>query len=211
MDDFLSIALSFPTIIFSFGMILVALYWLLAILGALDIDVVDVDTDVEADGGGLGSLGFGEVPLTVILSLWITVGWGVSIGANAWLSSFASGAPGAIASMAVFVAALGVGIFVTKMLSRPLSRIFADAPVQTRSDFVGQVCVVQTQSVTNEYGQAELTSSDGSSAIVQVRRSAYEPGSFGEEQFNRGSKLVIFDYDESEEVFLAVPFESHAP
>ncbi|QSB05211.1 OB-fold-containig protein [Natronoglycomyces albus] len=210
MDDFLGIALSFPTIIFSFGLILVALYWLLAVVGAMDIDVVDIDKDAEADGAsGLGALGFGEVPLTVILSLWITVGWVISIASTMWLQSLVAGTSGVIVSIAIFIAALGIGIFVTKVLSAPLKRVFADAPVQTRSDFVGKVCVVQTQSITGDYGQAELTSADGSSAIVQVRRSAHEPGSFDEDQFSRGSKLVIFDYDESGEVFLAVPFETH--
>jgi hypothetical protein len=58
--------------------------------------------------------------------------------------------------------------------------------------------VIRTGSVSETFGQAEVTSDDGSSAIVQVRRPA--------EMFERGpllsgSQALIFDYDAGREIF----------
>lgn len=58
MSEFFNIALSFPTVIFSGMLILVMMYWLMAIVGAVDIelfdfdfefDEVDFDIDIDAD------------------------------------------------------------------------------------------------------------------------------------------------------------------
>ena len=53
MQDFLAITLSFPTVIFTVFMCLSIFYWLMVIVGALGVDVLDVDMDAghgAADG-----------------------------------------------------------------------------------------------------------------------------------------------------------------
>ncbi|MCH7229398.1 YqiJ family protein [Glycomyces sp. L485] len=210
MSEFLTIALSFPPIVFSFGLIVVVLYWITVIVGALDVDIVDfgTDSDVEVEAGGSfwSAFGFGAVPFTVVLSLWITLGWIVTVLGTTWVHSAEEiFIPTAATGTATLVAGIGVGMLGAKLLSRPLSKIFADAPATAHRDLIGKVCVVRTGTVTVESGQAEMTEEDGTVHLINVRRSAHEPEGIDDEHFSRHSKLVIFDYDEVARVFLVVP------
>ncbi|WP_026928495.1 hypothetical protein [Glycomyces tenuis] len=209
MTEFLEVALSFPAIVFSFGLIAVFLYWIVVILGALDVDVVpfgaDVDAEVETGGSFWSAFGFGEVPFTVVLSLWITLGWIVTVLGTTWVRSADMVVPAAVSGVAMLVAGIGVGMLGAKLLSGPLSKIFADAPATAHRDLIGKVCVVRTGTVTTDTGQAELAEEDGTIHLINVRRSVHEPDGIDDELFSRHSKLVIFDYDESAKVFLVVP------
>ena len=63
MGGFVTAALGFPAVLFSFLLIVVIGYWLLALLGAVDVD--------DFDGGDGLLAGFGGVPLSISLSLLI--------------------------------------------------------------------------------------------------------------------------------------------
>ncbi|HEU5127829.1 MAG TPA: hypothetical protein VFU12_07565 [Glycomyces sp.] len=209
MTEFLDIALSFPPIVFSFGLIAVVVYWIVVILGALDVDIVGVggEADAEVEGGGSfwSAFGFGAVPFTVVLSLWITLGWIVTVLGTTWVRSADMVIPAAASGIATLVAGIGVGMLGAKLLSGPLSKIFADAPATAHRDLIGKVCVVRTGTVTTDSGQAELSEEDGTIHLINVRRSVHEPTGIDDELFARHSKLVIFDYDETAKVFLVVP------
>ncbi len=210
MTEFLDVALSFPAVVFSFGVIAVFLYWIVVILGALDVDIVsfgaEADAEAEAGGGFWSAFGFGAVPFTVVLSLWITLGWVVTVLGTAWVRSAEDMVvPAAVSGSATLVAGIGVGMLGAKLLSGPLSKLFADAPATSHRDLIGKVCVVRTGTVTTDSGQAELAEEDGTIHIINVRRSVHEPDGIDDELFARHSKLVIFDYDESDKTFLVVP------
>jgi len=206
MSEFLDIALSFPPVVFSFGLVVVVLYWLTVIIGAIDVDVVEVGGDAELDAGGFWSaFGFGEVPFTVVLSLWITLGWIVTVLGTTWVRSANMFVPAALTGTAVLVAGIGVGMLGAKLLTRPLAKLFEDAPATAHADLVGKVCVVRTGTVTLDSGQAEITDDEGSVLLINVRRSPHEPEGLDEDLFARHSKVVVFDYDEVEKVFLVVP------
>lgn len=207
MSEFLDIALSFPPVVFSFGLVVVVLYWLTVIIGALDVDIVDVGTESELDAGGgfWSAFGFGAVPFTVVLSLWITLGWIVTVLGTTWVRSADMFIPAALTGTAVLVAGMGVGMLGAKLLTRPLERLFEDAPATAHADLVGKVCIVRTGTVTLDAGQAEIIDDEGSLLLINVRRSPHEPQGLDEELFARHSKVVVFDYDEVEKVFLVVP------
>jgi len=57
---------------------------------------------------------------------------------------------------------------------------------------------IRTGTVTGEFGQAEVTAQDGSSAIVQVRQT-------GEHALTHGNRALIFDYDTDGEFFWVAP------
>ena len=50
MTEFLQIAFSLPTVIFSVLLVVSFCYWLVVIMGFLDIDLFDIDVDVDIDG-----------------------------------------------------------------------------------------------------------------------------------------------------------------
>jgi len=49
MDPFYQNIASFPTVFFTFFLLVVVLYWLVAVLGLVEIDVLDFDIP-DADG-----------------------------------------------------------------------------------------------------------------------------------------------------------------
>lgn len=206
MRDFFEAALSFPTVLFSLLLVVLVVYWLSVLAGALDVDVLDADVelDVAVDGDGaeglvgvLDSLGLTGVPVTVSVTMLVTVGWFVSLCGTALLD------PGPI-MFAVLLAAIAVGLLMTRALVRPLRRAFREDPSPTRADLVGRVCVVRTTRVDHRFGQAEVISPDGSSAVVQVR---VAPGPDGE-PLHAGTPALIYSYEADGEYFLISPVDA---
>jgi Protein of unknown function (DUF1449) len=202
MGDFIEAILDFPTVLFSFLLVVVIGYWLVVLLGGADLDM---DTDVDGDVGGatgfLAGLGLGGVPVTVALSLLTVLAWFVSLTGTALLGGLASGIAMALLSIAVLAVALLVAWIGTRLLVRPLRPIFPNKPEASRGGFVGRLCVIRTGRVTADFGQAEVTAADGSSAIVQVRQSADEP-------LRAGSTALIYDYDADGEFFWVTPVDA---
>ncbi|MGI5166283.1 hypothetical protein ACQEU3_18185 [Spirillospora sp. CA-253888] len=201
MAEFLRAALGFPAVLFSFALLVVTGYWVLVLLGALGIDALDADADTGADGAGgdglVAAAGLGGVPVTVVLTLLVSLAWFLSLagqvligeGAAAWLT------------VPVLVAAVAGAWLLTRLLVRPLRRALPAVAAPTRNDFVGRVCVIRTGRVTAGFGQAEVAADDGSTALVQVRAT-------GDDVFAQGATALIFDYDAVAEVFLVMPYDA---
>jgi hypothetical protein len=191
MSEFLAATVTFPAVLLSFMLVVVVLFWLLVLIGA-DLDLLDAD----ADGGMINTLGLGGVPLMVALSMWITLSWLLAMIGTIVLGELAVG--GVLLGISVLVVAVLGGLLVTRLIVVPIRRAIPRAVEPTRSDFVGRICVIRTGSVSETFGQAEITSDDGSSAIIQVRRPA-EMGAGG--PLRAGSKALIFEYDPDKEIF----------
>lgn len=198
MGDFLGAALGFPAVLFTFLLVLVAGYWVLVLLG-----VLGADAGADADANGLLSgFGFGGVPVTVVLSLLIAVGWFVSLAGTGWLNELGVGTlPRVAIAVVVLLLALLVGGLVARLLVRPLRPLFGNAEGASRAAFVGSLCVIRTGRVTADFGQAEVTAADGSSAVIQVRQS-------GDAPLTTGSTALIYDYDADGEFFRVTPVDA---
>ncbi|MFD2356791.1 hypothetical protein ACFSTC_57330 [Nonomuraea ferruginea] len=61
--------------------------------------------------------------------------------------------------------------------------------------------MIRTGRATPDFGQAEVTAADGSSAVVQVRTT-------GQDRLTRGQTALIFEYDADGEFFWVMPYES---
>lgn len=197
VGGFVGVALSFPTVLFSFLLLVVIGYWLLVLTGVLDLgDDLDID---GVPGGVLASLGFGGIPSAISLSLLVAVAWFVSLAGTVLLDGLGFGAGVRIvASLAVLVAAVLCAWLVTRLVAVPLGRLFPAGSEASRHSFVGRLCVIRTGQVTVDFGQAEVTAADGSSAIVQVRQPGTEP-------LRAGSSALIYDYDADGEFFWVMP------
>lgn len=200
MGELLDASFSFPAVIFSVLMVLVIVYWLIVLIGALDIDLLDADADVDAGGGLAGLLsgiGLGGVPVMVALSLLIAFAWFTSLVGTVLVSG--------LLRVAVIIAALVVGWIAARVLVSPLRRLFPDDKAPSRHDFVGKLCLIKTSRVDTEFGQAEVTAADGSTAIIQVRRHDADAPT---EPLSAGNAALIFEYDIDGEFFWVTPYDS---
>lgn len=209
MSEFLSATLAFPTVLFTFGLLVVAGYWLLVLCGGFGLDVLDGDTGGETEGAtaGLDRLGLGGVPATVAVTGLIAVAWFVSLVGAVLID--ATGAEGMVAAGAGFgtlAVAVVLAVAGTRALVIPLRGLFREVAPPSRRDFVGRVCVIRTGRVDTEFGQAELTADDGSSALIQVRQAAVHTATA---PLTQGDSAVVYDYDPATETFWVASTEGY--
>ncbi|HEY0454064.1 hypothetical protein [Actinophytocola sp.] len=203
MGEFLDAALSFPAVLFTFLLAVVVLYWLLVVLGTLDLDLAGGD-DGGTDGGDNGGtdgfldgLGLGGVPVTVSVSVLIVFAWFVAIVGGLALAGL-DGAGKVLLGIGVLLVAVIAGLLAARLVALPLRKLYVSGTEPSRSDFVGRACVIRTGRVSTDFGQAEVTAADGSSAVIQVRQT-------GEHELAAGRLALIFDYDTDGEFFWVAP------
>lgn len=227
MQEFLNIALSFPTVVWSALMIVALGYWMFVILGALDLELLDVDVDVdldadfdidldvdsaeaniEADADADVSkwaplakmamtLGIGKVPMTILLTLLIVSGWGLSYFSVLYLGSMVRWGAlfGAVVLVGSFVAALPI----MGALAHPLKGIFETTTKRAGVRLIGQVCDVTTGKVTADFGQASLEDG-GAGLLLSIR--CDEPN-----DLKRKSTALIIGYEKEKNVYFVEPYE----
>ncbi|GAA2493408.1 hypothetical protein [Winogradskya humida] len=187
MGGFFEAVLSFPTVVFTPLLVVVIGYWLVVIVGG-----ADPDGDGAADDGGgfLGFLGLGGVPASVVLSLLVVFAWFGSLAGTELLDMI----PVAL----VLAGAVAAAWILTKVAVMAVKRFLPTGPEPSRADFIGLTCVIRTGRVTRTFGQAEVHSPDGSSAIVQVRQA-------GDDDLRAGTTALLYDVDPEGEFFWVIP------
>lgn len=204
MELFLHSALAFPTVLFSFLLCLAVLYWLVAALGILEVDVLDGDFAGDGEGleleglaGLLLRLGLGGVPVTLVLTLLVFFAWFVSYFVEllllrhlplGWLRY-----PLGVALAAV---ALLPAVPLTGLLCRPLRRLFRKVEAPSARSLLGQVAKVRSGTVSPRFGEADLDD-QGAGLILRIR--ADESAGF-----QRGDRVVLLQYLEGEHAYRVV-------
>lgn len=206
MGEFFTAILTFPTAIFTFALLVVVGFWLLVLSGGVDADVLD-----GAESGSVVStsdaLGLSGVPLSIAVTGVVTLSWFVSlVGAVLVTGIGVAGIPAVLAGFVVLIVSVVVAVAGTRIVVIPLRRFFGAGGQQSRHDFVGRLCVVRTGRVDAEFGQAEMTSTDGSSAIIQVRQSGMHAAIA---PLRQGDFAVVFDYDPATETFWVAAWEGN--
>lgn len=209
MDEFLSAAIGFPAVIFGAALVVVICFWLLVLAGAAGHDSFDTDLDT-------GPAGLGGVPVSVSVSLLTVFAWSGSLTGTVLLRRSDTGsAARAVLAVAVLAGSLLLAWAVVRLLVHRFRRFFPAEPPPSRLDFVGSVCTIRTGAVTATFGQAEVLSRDGSTAIVQVRRaepfpSPSRPSGPGPEDapLAMGSTGLLYAYDGDGEFFWVSSYDA---
>lgn len=206
MEAFLANISSFPTAIFTTLNIVVCGYWLLLIIGVLDLDFLDfdIDVDVDAEGGEMSFIasvlsffGLTRVPFAVVLTIlslfgfilsYYAVHFGFLLDSQIWLK-YLSGSAIFIIS---FILALPLSGFAIKPLNKFFIRL--DSQAENKS-LLGVTCTIRSSRVDKDFGEAHCTV-DGASLIVKVR--------CADEQFKRGDKAVIIEHDPEQNIYHVV-------
>jgi hypothetical protein len=187
LGGFLGTATSFPVVVLTFALVVVIGYWLLVLFGV---------SDLEDSGFGFG---LGGVPAGVSLTLVVALGWFGALVVTVAVEGL-SGPARIVTGVVGLVVALVLALLVTRLVVVPLRGVFA-VRAPSRDDFVGLLCVVRTGRVDQDFGQAEVTTPDGSSAVIQVRQA-------GDGPLTNGASAVIYQYDAEGEFFWVSPYDS---
>ena len=184
---------------------LVAVYWLLSVLGAVDVDTFDIDLEAEADldlevegevpeaGGGhalAGVLRFvnaQDVPIMIVLSLLALFMWLLAIASNYYLN------PGEREWLALGLLAGNfiVSVLLVKAVTQPL-RPFLRAlknDQEHQEPLVGMSGVVKSRVIDAKYGQVEVARTNGAPALLNARMAT------GSEPLVRGDEILVIDHD----------------
>ncbi len=208
---------------FTILLFLAFVYWLFFLLGAVGLDLFDIgadtgDVDIDApidpdiptddvpvDTGGafmafLGYFNFGDVPLTILLSVLVFNLWAGSLLGNYYLDDFLVGWSPFLISVLWLVPNMIIGLFLTKFVTYPFKALFRDlksgvaAPVK----IVGQTCIITTSEATPEFGRAEVRQ-EGSPITINVRTK-------GKVFLTRGDEAMVVARSKDPDAYLVVPF-----
>ena len=199
MHDFLTTALTFPTLVYSVLLAVCLVYWLLAATGLVDHHGPDAllhghggdaqvhgDTDASDLAGLLGRLGLAGVPVMVIATVLGFFGWIAAYYAQLLVLGRLHTALRIPLGIAVDVAALVPGLVATSIVLRPVSRWILKLRPPVEPSLLGRVAVVSTPAVDERHGLA--TVDDGGAGLILHVRSS-DPV-----RFKRGDRVVLIEY-----------------
>lgn len=204
MDPFYQNIASFPTAIFTLVLGVTLLYWLVAVLGLVDIDILDFDIpdldsdlDINPDSGlsnanvlsGL-MLRFGlqGVPVTIIISFMALIGWLICYYLVHFSFAFIpEGILRYLAGLPILLGSIYGAAIITGQVIKPLRPLFQKATQETVKLLLGQTAIVRTSVVDNQFGEATLADG-GAGLILKVR-------ALGDAKFSQGDRIVLLEYD----------------
>jgi len=207
MDEvtgFFETCLRWPIVPATILVVFSCIYWLLVILGALDIDVLDFDLDFDADADsilgfgwvGMRFLNLGEVPLMLWLSLFGLSWWTFTLLVDQdmpqddWLPI-----------LLVIVRNIGIALVLTKLLTQPLRGRFEHKEPNPTKEMIGRTCLVTTSEVTETFGHAECQV-EGAPLLLQVRSRAGT--------LHKGDVAVIVDFDSENHLYYVTRAQSES-
>lgn len=201
MEAFIAVTFSFPTVLFTVLLAVAVIYWLISLVGLVDLDGggdADVDLDASSEMGGLMvTLGLQGVPLPLVLTLLFLCAWPVSYFTDLLFGSlFGSGWGRVFFAVLLIPGASIVGLFVTVLLVRPLRPLFRQAykrPLETQ--VIGTSCVVLAFNENTGKGRVE-TNRDGAHLILQIRSNT---------ALARRDRVVLVEYLEEQRAYWVIP------
>jgi len=214
MDPFYANISSFPTAIFTVMLGVCLLYWAGAVLGLVDLDVVDIDPgiDLNVDSGYTPSdvlsalllrTGLVGVPLVVTLSLITLIGWFICYYlVHFTLGSVSNGWVRFLIGLPIFAGSLIAAAWLTSKAIQPLKPLFRSATKEHFKHILGQRAVVRTSRVDENFGEATLDDG-GAGLILKIR-------SLDGETFIKGDRVVIFERLSDDNIYRVISEEKYS-
>ena len=209
MNEFLNIATSFPTAIYSVLLLVVTAHWLLSALGVLEIDTLDglLPDDLGVDGadsgepGGIGGVllkfGLHGVPVMIIFTIIAIVGWTFCYFIDLHvLSGMDLGLLDVVAETATAVGGLLLSIPVARAVLAPVRRLLRRYEPVTQRPLLGRYAEVRSPEITQTHGTACIDDG-GAGLILQVRADVSG-------RFVRGDRVVLIEYLEEQNAYRVI-------
>ena len=208
MNPFYQTITSFPTLLYTGLLLFCLMYWIVAMLGLVEVDFLDFDLDGEIEAGEgaeaqhalaglLLKLGLHGVPLTIILTIIAMIGWLICYYASLFSQSvLPGGLIKYLVGLVVLLVATYVAALLTAQIIKPMRRMFSKLEVDETKHVLGQTVVVRSARVDRDRGEAFLNDG-GAGLILHIRAT-------GSDQFVKGDEVVLIEKLEAQNVYRVV-------
>lgn len=197
MKDIWELAISAPVLPMTILLVPIGLYWLLSMLGIVDLEFLDVDFDADTDGGddaqGLGFLqsmlkivNASDIPVMIVLSFLIIILWTVTMVGNQFFNpEVTTGIGGMVA-----VGALVVSIILTRLIIKPLKPFFRllKQDEENHVPVLGRTGAVRSAVVDASSGQVEVQNKEAP-LLLNARTVTGSP------PISRGTEILVVSHD----------------
>ncbi len=201
MTELLQEAIKGYNLPFTILLIVIILYWGVALFGIVDIDDAGLDLDgVDGDGessGGVFSsilkiMGLSDAPLILAISLFTIFIWGYNLIANFYLNS-----AGETCTAIIIILGSVIGAWITtRLLIQPLKPLMnlikASEPV---TEIIGAEGRVISASLDSEFGRVEIET-EGKNLIVNAVISE------GEEPLAKGGRVLVVSRKDDSDTYI---------
>lgn len=211
MTPFLENITAFPTVLFTVVLGVAVLYWLIAVLGLVDIDILDFEMDIDADAGNSASdvlagmllrFGLQGVPVTIIVSMVALFGWFFCYYLAYFLFALLQGSFFRyLLGLPVFFVSLYFSVMLTAQLIKPIRALFEKSRQHIEKKVIGQTAIVRTSRVDADFGEAVLE--DGGAGLLLKVRS-------DDRQYEKGDRVVLLEYNPKNNTYRVVSEQEFA-
>ena len=205
MIELLEFAVAEANVIPTILLIGILIYWLTVVIGAVDLDMFDLEIDTDMDGhpeGGLEWLNhvlrffnLGRIPLMVFLTFLILPLWLFCIMVNDFLGIH-SLIPGLITLAVGFFLCL----FVAKIFTLPFVKLFDKMEEDKNFTVIGKICTLQSSITEGRIGQAVVMQQGNGAPIILMVSS--KPGT----SVMSGDTALVLEYQPDKQCYLIEPY-----
>ncbi|MDZ7616349.1 MAG: DUF1449 family protein [Patescibacteria group bacterium] len=201
MTGFIEVSFTGACLPATLVLILAAVYWLLAVVAGLELELFDFDLDFDGEpdlhsvlGMGMVVLRFlniGRVPMMVWASVFAIVLWTVTLLLDRMMDDPTSRTE-LLYTLQYVVRNVVFGLLITKGITQPLRDKFEPVEPNRAEELIGRSCHITTSEVTERFGQAQVAT-DAAPLILDVR-ARHAP-------LAKGEAAIIVDYDPNAKVY----------
>lgn len=206
MDPFYQNIASFPTLFFSLILVVCTVYWLVAVLGVVDLDALDLDIpegDAEGANGAnfvaglLLKLGLNGVPLTIIISFLALFGWLICYFAVYFSFPLVpDGFLEYVVGLPILVGSLYLAALITAQVIKPLKPFFDNLYKNTVKQVLGQTAIVRSLRLDSGFGEVFLE--DGGAGLI------FKARTINDETYKKGDRVVLLEYLKDKHVYRVI-------
>jgi len=199
-----------PTFLLFFSL----LYWVIVMLGAIDLDFFDIDIDLDMDAdvdvdldapdnvsiGWLNSVlvffNLAQIPLMIFITFLALPMWFIGVVSNYYL-----GVTNVALAFLLLIPNFIVSLLIAKFATMPFVKLFTRLKKEETSmeSLKGSICKVILVATEQHVGQAEVKQ-DGSSFLINTKSPKGQ-------KINKGETALIIEYNEENKIFFIEPYQ----
>lgn len=197
MAEFFQMTISGVNIIPTLLLVVSMLYWLIVILGVVDMDGLGIDIDLDADAIDAHIINFfnlGDVPIPIYSTLVFIFFWMLNMTVSALTGSM-GGIPNIIGIVPCFIGAA----LITKIITQPFNRFFRElyGNADESKDFIGMTGVLKFDIKAGKTSQVII---DNGSTLINC----YIEGDI---ELPKGANVTVVSKDKEKNKYLIKPFQ----